>query len=87
MLHAGLSPSPSPAPAKARCAFTLRLDPERHLRLRLLSAVTNRSAQQLVTQALDALIAGHPNIEELAADPKARTSSADGSSLDEGTMP
>ncbi len=92
MLHAGLSPAParpalSPATPGTKCAFTLRLDAERHLRLRLLSAVTNMSAQQLVTAALDALIARHPNIEELAADPKARTSSADGSQAHKGTTP
>lgn len=97
MLHAGLSPAaPRPAASSTaeataasvrKCAFTLRLDAERHLRLRLLSAVTNRSAQQLVTDALDALIARHPNIEDLAADPKARTSPADPSAKHEGTMP
>lgn len=88
MIQAGLS-SPSTravaAAPRTKCAFTLRLDAERHLRLRLLSAVTNMSAQQLVTTALDALIARHPNIEDLAADPKARTSSADGASGRKGT--
>lgn len=85
MLQAGLSPTPARATSTAKCAFTLRLDQERHLRLRLLSAVTNMSAQHLVTQALDAFIARHPHIEELAADPKARASSADGSSRHQGT--
>lgn len=56
-----------------KSAFTLRIDAERHLRLRLLSAVSNRSAQQLLIQALDQLIAENPNIEKLAADPKARS--------------
>lgn len=55
-----------------KTAFTLRIDAERHLRLRLLSAVTNLSAQQLLTGALDALIAQHPNIDALANDPKLR---------------
>ena len=45
---------------KGKSAFTLRLDDERHLRLRLASAVTNRSAQLLVTEALDALPANAP---------------------------
>ena len=51
---------------KAKAAFTLRLDPERHLRLRLACAVGNRSAQQIVTQALDAFLAGQPKIDALA---------------------
>ena len=39
-----------------KAAFTLRLDPERHLKLRLFSALTHRSAQQIVTAALDAVL-------------------------------
>ncbi|MFM9829408.1 MAG: hypothetical protein ACKVOB_11800 [Sphingomonas sp.] len=50
----------------AKAAFTLRLDAERHLRLRLASAVQNRSSQQLVTQALDSLLATLPEVEEMA---------------------
>jgi hypothetical protein len=49
-----------------KAAFTLRLDPERHLRLRLLSAVSHRSAQQLLIEALDALLAQHDDVEDLA---------------------
>lgn len=52
---------------KAKAAFTLRLDPERHLRLRLASAVAGRSAQTIVTEALDALLRTMPEIEALAA--------------------
>lgn len=48
-----------------KAAFTLRLDAERHLRLRLASAVRGRSAQLLVTEALDALIATMPEVEAL----------------------
>lgn len=75
-------PAPAPAPqppapaAKGRvaraaaktnkAAFTLRLDTDRHLRLRLASAVTNRSAQQLVTEALDAFLDSHTEVEALA---------------------
>ena len=50
-----------------RAAFTLRLDEERHLRLRLASTVAGESAQNLVTRALDEFLARHPNIEHLAA--------------------
>jgi hypothetical protein len=53
--------------ASRRAAFTLRLDAKRHLKLRLASTVKNRSAQQLVTQALDKFLAEIPEIEALAA--------------------
>jgi hypothetical protein len=56
-----------------RSAFTLRIDDERHLRLRLLSAVSNQSAQQLLISALDALIEAHPDIDGIASDPKTRS--------------
>ena len=52
---------------KAKSAFTLRLDGDRHLRLRLACAVSNRSAQHLVTAALDAFIESMPEISVLAA--------------------
>jgi hypothetical protein len=51
---------------KAKAAFTLRLDPERHLRLRLVCAVNHRSAQQIVTQALDEYLANQPENSRLA---------------------
>ena len=48
------APTVRSAPGKkAKAAFTLRLDEARHLQLRLLCAVQHRSAQHLVTQALD----------------------------------
>lgn len=50
----------------ARVAFTLRLDHDRHLRLRLASALRNRSAQHLLTEALDAFLAKLPELETLA---------------------
>jgi hypothetical protein len=50
-----------------RAAFTLRLDAERHLRLRLASTVVGESAQNLVTRALDEFLARMPEIETLAA--------------------
>lgn len=49
-----------------RAAFTLRLDGERHLQLRLACTVSNRSAQQIVTEALDKLLAEMPEIAALA---------------------
>jgi len=53
-----------------RAAFTLRLDAKRHLKLRLASTVKNRSAQQLVTAALDKYLSEIPEIEALAAQVK-----------------
>lgn len=50
-----------------RAAFTLRVDAERHLKLRLACAVRNRSAQQLVTDALDQFLSELPDIADLAA--------------------
>lgn len=52
--------------ASRKAAFTLRIDSERHLRLRLLSALVNRSSQQLLIEALDALLASHDRVEDLA---------------------
>ena len=56
----------SAAGAKGKAAFTLRLDPERHLKLRLACAVNGRSAQQLVTDALDRLLADMPELDSMA---------------------
>ncbi|AEG48130.1 hypothetical protein Sphch_0432 [Sphingobium chlorophenolicum L-1] len=62
-------------PAKARtaavtkgrkAAFTLRLDADRHLKLRLASAIVGRSAQQMVTEALDAYLGSLPEVDRLA---------------------
>lgn len=50
-----------------RAAFTLRVDPERHLKLRLACTLRNCSAQQLVTDALDRLLEDLPDVAELAA--------------------
>ena len=52
--------------ARAKAAFTLRLDPERHLKLRLACALSRRSAQQLVTEALDDFLDSLPEVEALA---------------------
>ena len=51
----------------AKAAFTLRLDAERHLKLRLACTARNRSAQQLVTEALDAMLQRMPELDSLAA--------------------
>lgn len=53
-----------------RAAFTLRLDAERHLKLRLASTLRNRSAQQLVTDALDQLLGAMPDVTDLARQAK-----------------
>ena len=42
------------------------LDADRRLKLRLASAVTGRSAQQMLTQALDDLLMTLPEIDRLA---------------------
>ena len=54
------------AGSKAKAAFTLRLDGDRHLKLRLACAVTGRSAQQLVTEALDSLLGAMPELDVMA---------------------
>lgn len=59
-------------PAGRKAAFTLRIDAERHLRLRLLSALANRSSQQLLIEALDDLIARHKDARDLADQVEAR---------------
>ena len=59
-----------------KAAFTLRLDAERHLRLRLACAVTRHSAQQIVARALDEALAGIPEIEALASQVPAKAGRA-----------
>jgi hypothetical protein len=74
--EAPAAPEPLPAATVARierevgkkaskAAFTLRLDADRHLRLRLASAVRHQSAQMLVTEALDAFFESLPEVETL----------------------
>lgn len=56
-----------------KAAFTLRLDADRHLKLRLASAIIGRSAQQMVTEALDSFLSSLPEIDRLAQQlPRAR---------------
>jgi len=58
---------PRAAPgSKGKAAFTLRLDPSRHLKLRLACAVDGRSAQQIVTDALDQLLGSMPELDSMA---------------------
>lgn len=64
------APAPRGSKTSRRAAFTLRLDAKRHLKLRLASTVKNRSAQQLVTMALDKFLSEIPEIEALAAQVK-----------------
>ena len=52
--------------SKGKAAFTLRLDNDRHLKLRLACAIDGRSAQQLVTEALDRLLADMPELNAMA---------------------
>lgn len=52
---------------KSKAAFTLRLDQDRHLKLRLAAATRHRSAQALVTEALDAFLVTLPEVEALVA--------------------
>lgn len=52
--------------AGRRAAFTLRVDEVRHLKLRLACTMQGRSAQQLVTLALDRLLDELPELDDLA---------------------
>jgi hypothetical protein len=56
----------SKATGKARAAFTLRLEAERHLKLRLACALTGRSAQHLVSEALERLLQSMPEVQAVA---------------------
>ena len=52
---------------KRLAAFTLRIDGERHLKLRMACTVQARSAQQLLIHALDRLLEDCPEAVNLAA--------------------
>lgn len=60
-------PSIRPAASERRAAFTLRLDPERHLKLRLAATMQGVSAQVLLTEALDAMLAEFDDLDVIAA--------------------
>jgi predicted HicB family RNase H-like nuclease len=49
-----------------RAAFTLRLDADRHLKLRLAATMKGVSAQVLVTEALDRLLAEYGDLDVIA---------------------
>lgn len=51
-----------------KAAFTLRLDEDRHLRLRLACTASNLSAQAVVTQALDRFLADSPELSAIAGE-------------------
>jgi hypothetical protein len=53
------------AGTKAKAAFTLRLDPDRHFKLRLACAVLHRSAQQIVSDALETYLNAVPELDAL----------------------
>lgn len=57
---------------KDKAAFTLRLDAERHLKLRLACAVKHRSAQQIVSKALDEFLNSLPELEAITQQLPAR---------------
>jgi len=60
-------PAKRSASAGRRAAFTLRLDPQRHLKLRLAATMQGVSAQALVTDALDRLLAEIDELDAIAA--------------------
>lgn len=59
-----------------RAAFTLRLDADRHLRLRLASTIQDCSAQSLVTEALDRFLEDMPELEAIATQVKRKKKEA-----------
>jgi len=78
---APVAPAPAPAPRTAvtktkarvpavqsgrRAAFTLRLDADRHLKLRLAATMQGVIAQVLVTEALDRLLAEYDELDVIA---------------------
>ncbi|WP_265530808.1 hypothetical protein [Sphingomicrobium marinum] len=54
------------AGSKEKAAFTLRLDKERHLKLRLASALTGQSSQKLLVEALDRMLADMPELDTIS---------------------
>lgn len=63
----GAKSAKAAAGQKSRAAFTLRLDAERHLKLRLASTLQDCSAQALVTEALDCFLKDMPELGSIAA--------------------
>ncbi|MEO0591778.1 MAG: toxin-antitoxin system HicB family antitoxin, partial [Pseudomonadota bacterium] len=65
--RANSNPAAAKQAAARRAAFTLRLDTERHLKLRLAATMQGISAQSLVTEALDALLEDIDDLDTLVA--------------------
>ncbi len=65
-LHAKARPAAKDS-AGRRAAFTLRLDADRHMKLRLASTMQGVSAQALVTQALDQLLEEFHDLDAIVA--------------------
>jgi hypothetical protein len=67
----GSDPAPVRSAASSakgrRAAFTLRLDSQRHFRLRLASTLRDCSAQLLLTEALDRFLETIPQLDVMAA--------------------
>ncbi len=66
---APIAEQPEAATQTRKVAFTLRLDTERHIQLRRLSALGNISAQQFLVGVLDRLIAEQEQTGPNAAEP------------------
>lgn len=64
-INRSVTPSQVTIPGGKRAAFTLRLDAQRHFRLKMAGVVLNRSAQVLVTEALDKYLSEIPEIAHL----------------------
>lgn len=64
-INQAVTPAAPSVPEGRRAAFTLRLDSERHFRLRMAGVVLNRSAQILVTEALDKYLSEIPEVAHL----------------------
>lgn len=65
-MQAAPKPRVSAVQAGRRAAFTLRLDTDRHLKLRLAATMQGVSAQVLVTEALDKLLADFDDLDVIA---------------------
>jgi hypothetical protein len=67
VVRTAAKPRSSAAASGRRAAFTLRLDTDRHLKLRLAATMQGVSAQILVTEALDRLLAEFDELDVIAS--------------------
>ena len=74
--QAGKGASRAQAGTRGKYAFTLRLDPDRHVRLRLMSAASKCSTQQLLVAMIDEYLGQRPEIDSLVARLPAKTPAA-----------